>query len=372
MIIGIPKESKDLESRVGLTPKWVDKLTKQGHSVFMEKGLGNLARISDSEYEKCGAKVLNTVEEIYEQSEMIVKLKDYVPEERGLPFQEGQIIVCYFHLGEIEPDQPFLDIMLEKKVNGVSLELIRDKDGGRPTMKPMSEIAGRLAVLSACRYSMLPEGNGVSLAAMDGLNKPKIVILGGGISGTAAAKVCEGLGARTIVFEALYTRIEYLATVLTKSELLLYDINELKEHIKDCDVLINTIYPVPGMKFPIVTRDMVKTMKKRAVIVDITGCDIIETSRYTTISDPIYEEEGVIHFGVDNLPAMVPQTSCEAFAQTIFPYVEAIANKGIKKACEDNEELAVAVSFVKGKLVHKDIADTHNMPYEKFTPAMFE
>jgi len=202
--------------------------------------------------------------------------------------------------------------------------------------------------------------------------KPKIVILGGGTSGTAAAKLSEAMGARTVVFEALYQRIEYLTAILTKSELLLYELKELKEQIKDCDVLINTIYPVPGMVFPIVTREMVKSMKKRSVIVDLTGCDIIETSRYTTITDPIYEEEGVIHFGVDNLPAMVPEHSCEAFAQTIFPYVEAIANKGIKKACEESEELAGAVSFVSGRLVHKDIADTHDMEYEKFMPSMFD
>ena len=305
MIIGIPRETKDLESRVGLTPKWVAKLCEQRHIVFIQKDLGKLARISDDEYIKCGAKVLDTVEEIYQKSEMIIKLKDYTPEERSLPFQKNQIVVCFFHLGEIEPDQPLVDILLEKQIHGISLELIRDKSGARPTIKQMSEIAGRLAVLSACRYSMLPEGNGISLAAIDGIDKPKIVILGGGTSGTAAAKVSEGIGARTVVFEALYPRIEHLSTLLKHSELLLYDLDELKEHIKDCDALINTIYPVPGMKFPIVTREMVKTMKKRAVIVDLTGCDIIETSHYTTISDPVYEEEGVIHFAVDNLPAMV-------------------------------------------------------------------
>ncbi len=373
MIIGIPKEKKDHESRVGLTPKWVGKLVTSGHQVYIQKGLAEIAGIGDDQYEAKGAVVLPTVEDVYLKSEMIIKLKDYLPSERDLPFQPGQIIVCFFHLGEVEPDQPIVNKLIESKTTAVSLELIQTPDGGRPIIKPMSEIAGRIAMLTACQYSMLPAGgNGISLASISGIHQPKIIILGGGTCGLAAAEVSEGIRASTLVFESQYSRIEYLRTILKHSEILLWDSTECERQIQDCDVLINTIYPHPGMQFPLITRKMVQTMKKGSLLLDLVGCGIIETSRYTTISEPSYVEEGVIHIGIDNLPALVPLTSCEVFAQSIFQYIEAIANKGIKKACDESRELSGAISFVNGKLVHKDIADTHGMPYEPFSLTMFD
>ncbi|MCQ4636292.1 alanine dehydrogenase [Anaerovorax odorimutans] len=371
MIIGIPKEKKDQEARVGLTPKWVKKLTGQGHTVYIEKGLALLAGIGDQEYIDAGAEILPTTQDIYLKSDMIVKLKDYMPSERDLPFKEGQIIVCFFHLGEVEPDQPMLDKLLASKVTGVSLELIRTDTGARPIIMPMSEIAGRVAVMCACHHCMLSAGGaGISLAAISGTRKPKILILGGGTCGYAAADVALGLHADVTVFESQYSRINQLQGLIPEAHLLLWSSDECAERLKDCDVLINTIYPYPGMEYPLVTREMVRTMKKNSLIVDLVGCDIIETVKYTTITDPTYVEEGVVHFGIDNLPALVPQTSSELFASSIYPYVEAIANKGIKKACEDSKELFRSMSFVGGTLVHKDIADTHNMDYTPFDTEM--
>ena len=367
MIIGIPKEKKDQEARVGLTPKWVKKLTMQGHTVYIEKGLAHLAGIADQQYLDAGAEILPTTEEVYLKSDMIVKLKDYMPSERNLPFKEGQIIVCFFHLGEVEPDQPMVDKLLESKVTGVSLELIQTDTGARPIIMPMSEIAGRVAVMCACQHCMLSDGGaGISLAAISGTQKPKVIILGGGTCGSAAADVVLGLHADVTIFESQYSRINQLKDLMPQANLLLWNTDECAELIKDCDVLINTIYPYPGMEYPLITREMVKTMKKKSLIVDLVGCDIIETVKYTTISDPTYVEEGVVHFGIDNLPALVPKTSSDLFASSIYPYVEAIANKGIKQACLDSKELSRSMSFVGGVLVHKDIADPHNMDYTPF------
>lgn len=373
MIIGIPKEAKDNETRIGLTPKWVGKLVRKGHTVYIQKGLAKPAGINDEEYIAQGALIVPTVEDIYLSSEMVIKLKDYMPSELTLPFQKGQIIICFFHLGEVEQDFPFVNKLIESKVTAVSLELIQTANGSRPVIKPMSEIAGRIAVLVACQYSMLPfGGSGISLAGIRGISKPKIVILGGGTCGLAAAETAEGLQTRVVIFESIYERLEYLGNTLKKSEILVWDEDSCIKELLDCDVLINSIYPLPGMKYPLISRDMVSKMKKGSLIIDLVGCNIIETSKYTTISEPTYIKEGVIHIGIDNMPALVPKTSCELFSQSIFPYVEAIANKGIIKACEDNQELTRAISFVNGHLVHKDIADTHNMPYIKYTPSLHD
>jgi alanine dehydrogenase len=372
MIIGVPKEVKDNESRVGLTPKWVRKLTMQGHEVLIQKGLGELAGIEDADYVQWGAEIVPTADDIYIRSGLVVKLKDYMPEERELPFQEGQVIACFFHLGENEPDQPMLDKLLASKITGVSFELIQNVDGTRPIIKPMSEIAGRLSVLLGCQYCQLPYGKGVSLASITGVEKPKIVILGGGNCGLAAADIAEGLHARTIVFESSYPRLEYLRGALKETELLLWDREECGKQIMDADLLINAIYPYPGMETPLITTEMVASMRKGSVMVDLTGCGIIETMRYTTIAEPAYIEEGVVHICVDNLPALVPATSCEVFAQSIFPYIEAIANKGIKEACRQNAALARSMSFINGVIVHKDIAETHNMPYVPFGLEMLD
>lgn len=225
--------------------------------------------------------------------------------------------------------------------------------------------------MCACHHCMLSAGGaGISLAAIAGTQKPKIVILGGGTCGFAAAEVALGLHAEVTIFEAQYSRINELKDLIPAASLLLWNSDECAALIKECDVFINTIYPHPGMEYPLVTREMVQTMKKHSLIVDLVGCDIIETVKYTTISDPTYVEEGVVHLGIDNLPALVPKTSSDLFASAIYPYVEAIANKGIEQACRDSEELSRAMSFVKGVLVHKDIADTHHMDYTPFDPQM--
>ncbi|NLD45674.1 MAG: alanine dehydrogenase [Clostridiaceae bacterium] len=367
MIIGVPKEIKDLETRVGLTPRYVKLLTEQGYKVLIQKGLAAAADVADEEYIKAGADIVETANDVYNGSEMVIKFKDYIEGEYDAPMKEGQIIFCFFHLGENEPDFTITNKMIMSKATGISYELLQQDDGSRPVMKPMSEIAGRLTAIVAAQLCQKPfGGSGVCPAAITGVKKPKYIILGGGNAGFAAAQVVEALGAEVTVFEMLYDRLQYLRPLLSKSQLVIFDKNILEEMVQDCDVLINTIYPYPGMEIPVVSRDMVKTMKKGSVIIDIVGTGIIETSRYTTISDPTYIEEGVVHYGVDNMPALVPATSSEAFCQTIYPFVSAVANKGLKKACEEDKVLCRGMSFYDGHIVHKDIAQTHDMPYKPF------
>lgn len=367
MIIGIPKETKDMETRVGLTPRYARMLVEQGHEVIIQKGLAAAAGVDDNEYVRIGASVADSMDDIYEKCDMVVKFKDYIEGEYEVPMREGQIIFCFFHLGENEKDDVITRKLLQAKATGIAYELFRLPDGSRPVMKAMSEIAGRLATIIAANLCLkVSGGSGVCPAGITGVKRPKYVVLGGGNAGFAAARIAEGLDAEVILFETLYDRMQYLRPLLGKAQLVTFDADLLKKEIRDCDVLINTIYPYPGMEVPVVSREMVKTMKKGSVVIDIVGTGIIETCRYTTISEPTYVEEGVIHYGVDNMPALVPATSCEAFCQAIYPFVAAVANKGLKKACEDDPVLRSGVCFYDGNIVHPDVADTHAMPCKPF------
>lgn len=363
MIIGIPKEVKPQETRVGLTPKWVKQLIGQGHIVYVEKGLGVNAGIDDSEYADVGALVTESVYELYQKSEFIVKLKDFTNDEaNSLPFQEGQIIMCYLHLGENDPHPDVVHKLMEKKVSGIALELIRDKEGIRPAIKPMSQIAGQLALIVAAQYSQQCfGGRGISLTAVGGAKPAKIIILGGGSSGRAAIETALSFGAEVVVFQKKGKTFDSLKKAFPNLKLLPWDQADCEKEMQTADVLINTIYPVVGMKTPLVTRRMLRGMIPKSVLIDLAGCGIVETWRFTTISDPVFWEENILHYGVDNMPALVPETACEVFAKSIFQYVAEIADKGFEQACIDNEDLKRGVCFYDGKLVDADVADTHGM-----------
>lgn len=371
MIIGIPKETKDKESRVGLTPKYVKKLIDQGHRVVIQKGLAGLAGIPDEDYIDAGASVVETMNDVYDEAQMIVKFKDYMDGEYDVPIRKDHIIWCCFHLGENEPDHKITKKMIESKATGLAYEMLQNSDGSRPIMKPMSEVAGRLTTIIAANLCLLQNGGaGVCPAAITGSRRPKYVIIGGGHAGYAAAQIAEAFDAQVTVFEAFQDRRLYLRDNLKKSEILSYDVDEINAYALTCDILINAIYPYPGMPVPVVPRSTVKNMKKGAVIMDLAGTNIIETMHYTTISDPTYIEEGVVHYGVDNMPAMVPETSMDAYMQITYPLIEAVANKGLKKACEDSPVISAAMNFYDGKIVNKDVGITHNMPWVEFSPEM--
>ena len=373
MIIGIPKETKDQEARVGMTPKYVKKLVDQGHSVIIQKGLANLAGIPDEEYIAAGASVVETMDNVYEEAQMIVKFKDYMVGEYDVPIRVVHIIWCFFHLGENEPDHIITKKMIDSKATGLAYEMLQNPDGTRPVMVPMSEIAGKLTTIIAANLCLLPNGGaGVCPAAITGSKRPKYVIIGGGHAGYGAAKIAEAFDADVTVFEAFQNRRLYLRDNLPKSEILTYDVDLINEMALDCDVLINAIYPYPGMPVPVVPRATVKKMKKGAVIMDLAGTNIIETMHYTTISEPTYIEEGVVHYGVDNMPSMVCKTSMEAYMQITYPFIEAIANKGLKKACEESKVLSKAMNFYAGQVVNKDVGITHDVPWVDFDPAMIK
>ena len=373
MIIGIPKETKDQEARVGMTPKYVKKLVDQGHSVIIQKGLANLAGIPDEEYIAAGASVVETMDNVYEEAQMIVKFKDYMVGEYDVPIREDHIIWCFFHLGENEPDHIITKKMIDSKATGLAYEMLQNPDGTRPVMVPMSEIAGKLTTIIAANLCLLPNGGaGVCPAAITGSKRPKYVIIGGGHAGYGAAKIAEAFDADVTVFEAFQNRRLYLRDNLPKSEILTYDVDLINEMALDCDVLINAIYPYPGMPVPVVPRATVKKMKKGAVIMDLAGTNIIETMHYTTISEPTYIEEGVVHYGVDNMPSMVCKTSMEAYMQITYPFIEAIANKGLKKACEESKVLSKAMNFYAGQVVNKDVGITHDVPWVDFDPALIK
>lgn len=373
MIIGIPKETKDQEARVGLTPKYVKRLVEQGHPVVIQKGLANLAGIPDEDYIEAGASVAETMNDVYEKARMIVKFKDYMDGEYDVPIRRDHIIWCCFHLGENEPDHIITNKMIDAKATGLAYEMLQNPDGSRPIMVPMSEIAGKLTAIIAATLCFLPNGGaGVCPAAITGSRRPKYVIIGGGHAGYGAAKIAEGFDADVTVFEAFQNRRLYLRDNLPKSEILTYDVELINERALDCDVLINAIYPYPGMPVPVVPRTTVQKMRKGAVIMDLAGTNIIETMHYTTISNPTYIEEGVVHYGVDNMPSMVPETSMEAYMQITYPFIEAIANKGLKKACEDSKVLSNAMNFYDGRIVNRDVGVTHDLPWVDFDPAMIK
>lgn len=365
MIIGVPKETKHQETRVGLTPKWVKLLIEQGHIVYVERNLGLNANINDKEYISVGAEVIESVEQLYRICDFIVKIKDFTDEEaKKLPFRENQIIMTFLHLGENDPHPNVVDKLVNKKIKGIGLELIRDDDGVRTVIKPMSQIAGKLSVMIAAYYSQMHNGGrGISLTSIEGIKPAKILILGGGNSGKAAIETSIALGNEVVVFQKKGKTFDDLKKLFPEIKIIPWDRKICMEEMKTADVLINAIYPTIGMETPLITRKMLRQMEPRSVLIDLAGCGIIETWRFTSIDDPVFVEENILHYGVDNIPSLIPETSCEVFCSSIFKYVESIANKGFERACMEDESLKRGVCFYDGKVVDKDVAYTHDMQY---------
>jgi len=357
MIVGLPKEIKNNESRVALTPAGVFELTKKNHIVLVQKGAGFDSGFSDDEYIQAGANIVPTIEDVYGKSEMIVKVKEPIESEYLLA-REGQIIFTYFHFAS---NKKLIDAMVSSKAICIAYETVEDKKGSLPLLTPMSEVAGRMAVQQGAKYLEKPiKGKGILLGGVPGVRPGKVLILGGGVVGIQAAKMAAGLGALVTVLDINMDRLRYIMDVMPNNVITEFS-NEytIRKHIKDADLIVGGVL-IPGAKAPkLITRDMLKEMQPGTVIVDVAvdqgGC--FETTKATTHEDPIYIIDDVVHYCVANMPGAVPYTSTVALTNVTLPYVMQIANKGWKTATNENEGLKKGLNIIEGEIVYSEIAE---------------
>jgi alanine dehydrogenase len=363
MIIGILKEIKAEENRVSMTPAGVEVLVHSGHRVLVEKGAGKSSGFREAAYIRAGGEIVDKPEEIFDRSEMVMRVKEPQPSEYGF-IKEGQILFNYFHLAA---DEQLAHVLIDSRSICIAYETIQKKDGSLPLLTPMSEIAGPMAIQEGAKYlEMAQGGQGVLLGGVPGVDPGTVVIIGGGVVGINAAKMACGLGATVYVLETNLERLRYLSDVMPSNCILLMSSPAtIRKVVKAADVVVGAAL-IPGAKTPrLVTRDMLKTMKAGAVLVDVAidqgGC--FETSRETTHADPTYKLEGVVHYAVSNMPGAVPKTSTLALTNGTLPYALEIADKGYMTAIKNNRALAVGVNIFKGKVTNRAVADSLGLEY---------
>ena len=363
MKIGLPKEIKDNEYRVGLTPAGVNALVDAGHELFVENHAGEGSGFDNSLYEEAGAKILNSADEIWETGDMIVKVKEPIAPEYPR-MRENQLLFTYLHLA---PEEELTKQLLERKVTGVAYETITDKRGTLPLLTPMSEVAGRMSVqVGATFLEKMNGGRGILLGGVPGVPAASVVIIGGGVVGTEAAKMAVGLGAHVTIIDINLDRLRQLDDIfLSKVQTLASSRYAIQEAISHADLVIGGVL-IPGAAAPkLVTRDMLKLIPNGAVLVDVAvdqgGC--FETTHATTHSNPTFYEEGVLHYCVANMPGAVPRTSTFALTNATLPYALALANKGFEQAIKDDAGLAEGVNTYDGKLTYKAVAEAQNLEY---------
>lgn len=363
MKIGLPKEIKDNEYRVGLTPAGVNALTGAGHEVFVQKTAGEGSGFSDEQYTNAGGKMLDTADEVWQTGEMIVKVKEPVAPEYPR-MRENQLLFTYLHLA---PEFELTKQLLERKVTGVAYETITDKKGTLPLLVPMSEVAGRMSIqVGATCLEKMNGGRGILLGGVPGVPAANVVILGGGIVGTEAAKMAVGLGAKVTIIDINLDRLRQLDDIfLSKVQTLASSPYAIHEAISHADLVIGGVL-IPGAAAPkLVTRAMLKDIPNGAVLVDVAvdqgGC--FETTHATTHSNPTFYEEGVLHYCVANMPGAVPRTSTFALTNATLPYALSLANKGFEKAIQDDKGLAEGVNTYAGKLTYEAVATSQNLEY---------
>ena len=369
MIVGVPKEIKNNENRVALTPAGAFELTKRGHTVYVQSTAGDGSGFVDEEYAEAGARMLPTIEEVYDKAEMIMKVKEPIESEYKL-IKKDQLVFTYFHFASYEP---LTRAMINSGAVCLAYETVELPDRSLPLLVPMSEVAGRMAIQAGAKYLEKPiKGRGVLLGGVPGVSPGKVLILGGGIVGTQAAKMAAGLGAQVIIMDISLPRLRYLADIMPLNVTTLYS-NEynIRNHIQDADLIIGAVL-IPGAKAPnLITRDMLKTMRPGTVLVDVAvdqgGC--IETCKPTTHENPTFIIDDVVHYCVANTPGAVPYTSTIALTNATLPYALQLADKGWVKACQENQPLKLGLNVVKGKVVYKGVADAFDLPLsdvEKF------
>ncbi len=361
MIIGIPKEIKDNEYRVSTTPGAVNTLVQAGHHVLVEAKAGEGSGFSDEEYARSGAEIVTTPAEVFARAEMIIKVKEPLPPEYDL-LREGQILFTFLHLAAAEE---VTRVLLERKVTGIGYETVQLPNGSLPLLTPMSEVAGRMAVQIAAHYlEKINGGRGKLLGGVPGVPPADVVIIGGGTVGTNAAMVALGMGASVVIIDINADRLRYLSEILHGNLITLTsNPHNIAEAVRRADVVIGAVL-VPGAKAPrLVTRAMVETMKPGSVIVDVAidqgGC--VETSHVTSHSNPTYLVNGVLHYGVPNIPGAVPRTSTYALSNATLPYALKLANLGFEGAIKCDAALAKGVNTYKGFLTCPAVAEAFGM-----------
>jgi alanine dehydrogenase len=355
MIVGVPKEIKNNESRVGMTPAGVFELVKNNHTVYIQSNAGEGSGFLNDDYQKAGAIILDTIDQVYAISEMIVKVKEPIPEEYEL-IQEGQILFTYFHFASSET---LTRAMLKVKAVCIAYETVEDEEGSLPLLTPMSEVAGRLAIQQGAKYLEKPvKGRGVLLGGVPGVAPGKVLVLGAGVVGIQAAKMAAGLGAHVTIMDINMKRLRYVNDVMPPHVVTEFS-NEfnIRKHIKTHDLIIGGVL-LKGAKAPnLITRDMLKEMRPGTVIVDVAvdqgGC--VETTRPTTHEDPVYIIDDVVHYSVANMPGAVPCTSTIALTNVTLAYVLKLAALGWKVACDKDASLKKGLNIIAGTVVYKEI-----------------
>lgn len=363
MIIGVPKEIKKDESRVALLPVGAETLTKHGHLVLIEKSAGIGSGIYDTEYRDAGAKIMQKAGAIFERADMIIKVKEPQPSEIRM-IRKDQVIFTYFHFAA---SRALTKGMIRTGAVCIAYETMEEVDGTLPLLTPMSEVAGRMAVQEGAKYLERPmEGRGILLGGVPGVEPANVVIIGGGVVGTNAAKMAAGLGANVTLLDVDLERLRYLSDVLPSNvNTLMSNLENIRNMVAQADLLIGAVL-LKGAKAPrLVTKKMIKTMRKGAVIVDVAvdqgGC--IETIKPTTHSKPTYIISGVVHYGVANMPGAVSRTSTYALTNATFPYALEIANKGYIEAALGSEAIWTGINILKGKVTDPAVAETFRMKY---------
>ena len=363
MKVGILKEIKAEENRVSMTPAGVEVMRANGHEVMVEKSAGVGSNFTDEQYIDAGARIIDTPAEIYAACDMVMHVKEPQPSEYDL-VREGQIVFTYFHFA---PDEPLTRAFIKNKSVAIAYETVEGPSGDLPLLTPMSEVAGRMSMQEGAKYlERYYGGRGLLMGGVTGVAPANVVIIGGGVVGTNAAQMACGLGAKVHLLDMNLARLRYLSEVMPKNCFpMMSSPALLRELVLDADVVIGAVL-VAGAKAPkLVTRDMLKSMKKGAVIVDVAidqgGC--FETSKPTTHGDPVYEIDGVIHYCVANMPGAVPVTSTMALTNATLPYAVQIANKGWEKAAQDNNAIRTGLNIVHGKVTYKGVADAFQLEY---------
>ena len=364
MKVGIPKEIKNNENRVGMTPAGVAAMTARGHEVYVQHTAGDGSGFSDDEYVGAGAKIVPTIEDVYREAEMIVKVKEPIEPEYNL-VRKGLLLFTYFHFA---CEKELTDAMLKSGAVCLAYETVQLPNGSLALLQPMSEVAGRMATLNGAYYLQKTKGGkGKLISGVPGVSPAKVLVLGGGVVGEAAARMAAGLGADVTIADISLPRLRQLDIETPANVHTLYSSSHnIRQQLPTVDIVIGSVL-VPGDKTPhLITRDMLKIMEPGTVLVDVAidqgGC--FETSRPTTHSEPVYIEEGIVHYCVANIPGAVPNTSTLALTNATLRYALSLADKGWRKACQDDSSLAKGLNIVEGKVVFKAVADVFGLPYE--------
>lgn len=364
MKVGIPKEIKNNENRVGMTPAGVSTLVKKGHEVSVQHKAGEGSGFSDDDYVAAGARILPTIESVYGECDMIVKVKEPIEPEYKL-VRRGQLLFTYFHFA---CEKELTEAMLQSGAVCLAYETVQLPNGSLPLLQPMSEVAGRMATLNGAYYLQKTKGGkGKLISGVPGVSPVRVLVLGGGVVGEAAALMAAGLGADVTIADILLPRLRQLDLETPANVHTLYSSeHNIRQQLPMVDIVVGSVL-VPGDKTPhLITKEMLKLMEPGTVLVDVAidqgGC--FETSHPTTHSDPVYMEDGILHYCVANIPGAVPNTSTLALTNATLRYVVALADKGWKQACKEDHALAKGLNIVEGKVTYKAVADVFGIPYE--------